>query len=127
MTFLAGRIEIADLTADHHGDDVLFRKLADRRGLDAASVAHDGDIVAQAENLIHLVRDVNDRAALFLEPADLIKQTLGLMLCQRRCWLVHDDNLRVVIGGLDNLHHLCVRDWHRVHHGIRRSVDMLDF
>ena len=52
--------DVADVAADHHPDELAHVRLGDRPGADIAAVAEHGDAVAEAEDLLHAVRDVDD-------------------------------------------------------------------
>ena len=103
---VALRIDAVHLAADHHGDDRGRIDLGNGIRADEAAVAHDRYVVAEREDLFHLVRDVEDGAALVAHLLDLLKQTLRLVLRQRRRWLVHNNDLRVLAGRLDDLQQL---------------------
>ena len=79
-------------------DDVLDHRLAgvssaQRRGDDVLAVAQDRRAVGDARDLVHAVRDVDDRHALGLEPAQEVEQLLDLAARQRRGRLVEDQHL----------------------------------
>ena len=54
------RIEIGKLTTDHLGNNIISRHLTRGPGADILPVAHDCDFIADTENLIHLVRNIDD-------------------------------------------------------------------
>ena len=56
------------------------------------AVAEDGDAVGNLEDLVEVVRDVDDRDLLLLEPADDAEDELRLLLGQRGGRLVHDQD-----------------------------------
>ena len=61
---VARRVALEDGATDHHLDQRrAARHLRQRLGRDVLAVAQDGDGVAQREDLVELVRDVDDRDA----------------------------------------------------------------
>ena len=64
----------------------------DRSGVDAAPVAKHGHHVAQPEDLVEPVRDVDDRHAVAPQEIDDLQQALDLARLERRGGLVHDDD-----------------------------------
>ena len=66
----------------------------DRLGRDEAAVAEHRDPVAEAEDLLHAVRDVDDAEPFGAEPPDHLERRFGLALGQRRGRLVEDDDPR---------------------------------
>ena len=83
---------------------------ADIPGVDHVPVPHHGHHVAEAEDLVQLVRDVDDRDALGLQVVDDLDELLHLIRREAAARLVHDDELRVEGQRLGDLHHLLVRD-----------------
>src|SRR4051812_43729968 len=59
-----------DVTSDHLPYDVGRAGRGDLGRADGLSIAQDGDAVAEAEDLVHFMRDVDDRDAAVLEVAD---------------------------------------------------------
>ena len=104
---LALGIEVGQLTTDHSGNDHIGGQLFCFPGTDILTVAHDGHFVADAENFVHLVRDIDNRNALRLEIVHNPEQRLNLVLRQRRGRLVQNQNLAVCGDRL--------RDFHRLH------------
>ena len=51
---------VGDLAADHAGDQLIRVVIACRAGFDPLTVADDGDVVRDAEDLVHLVGDVQE-------------------------------------------------------------------
>ena len=81
-----------------------------RPGPDHLAVTHDRDLVGDPPDLVHLVRDVDDRGALVAEAAKDPEQPVDLLVAQRRGRLVQDDDLRLVRQRPGQLHHLDLRD-----------------
>src|SRR3712207_295431 len=48
-------IEVTDVATDHQPDQLVLIQLADRQGVHELAVAHDGDAVAYAEDLVEAV------------------------------------------------------------------------
>ena len=95
-------------TADHHADHLVRGRPGPFDGVDAPSVAEHGDGVADGEDLVDLVRDVQDRDAPRLQPADEREQALDLVTGERGGGLVHDEDLRVEHQRLADLDDLLV-------------------
>ena len=72
------REQVADLAADHQGDQLVDVGVRDRERVDVGTVAHHGDRVAQLEDLVEAVRDEHQRAALVAQPAGDGEQPLDL-------------------------------------------------
>ena len=70
---------------------------ATRPGVDAPAVAQDGDAVAEPEDLVEPVGDVDDGDAVAPEEVDDPEQALDLARLERRGRLVHDHH--AVVGG----------------------------
>ena len=89
------REDVVDGAADHHLDDGVLRGVGQKPLAHHLAVAEDGVAVGDAENLIELVADEEDRLALALQEFDEQKELLDLL--GRECGgrLVHDDDLRV--------------------------------
>ena len=89
----------------HAIDKALLRFIGNVAGAHHVPVAHDGDAVAMAQNMIEEMADVNDRHTTIFQPRDQLMQALGLVFRQRRCWFVHDDDARVT-GNRPHYFHL---------------------
>ncbi len=108
---LAGHIlplgeEVGELPAHHLGDDEIGGEALGVPGADVLSVPHDGDLVADAENLVHLVGDVDNGHALGPQLIDDGEEGLHLRRGQGGCGLVQNQHLAVRGDGLGNLHQL---------------------
>ena len=108
---------VGQLRAHHQTDDLIHGQFLGRAGGYPLTVPHDGDIVADAENFLHLMADVNNAAALAAQHIDNAEQMFHLHLGQRRGGLVKYDHLGVIADGLGNLHHLPLANWKRGHDG----------
>jgi len=78
------------------GGDILW-------SADQAAVAHHRDFVGDLEDLVHLVRDVDDRHTFAFEVADDAEQMLGFRFGDRRRRLVHHDDRSVAGDRFGNL------------------------
>ncbi len=76
---------------------------------DELTVPQNSDAVADTENLVHLVRNVNDRYILPTQPLDLIEQGIDLPLGNCRGRFVHDDDLCAYRNRLDDFDQLTLR------------------
>ena len=110
--------------ADHHGDDLFDRGLGGGHGTDVFAVAHDGDTVGDALQLVHLVRNVDDADALGLEAGDDGEELVDLGVVQRRRRLVHDQHARAVGQRLGDLDHLLAGNRQPADRGARVELEM---
>ena len=95
-----------DGPADHH-----LNQLADGSPLhsprsDRVSVSHHGDAIADGKNLLHSVRDVDDRHPLAAQGSDHTKERLDLVVGQGSRRLVHDQEPRLFSEGAGDLDQL---------------------
>ena len=65
-----GREPIGQLAPDHQPDDLFHRQLFCRAGRHPGTITHDRDVVRNSQDFLHLVRDIDDSTALFLEHRD---------------------------------------------------------
>ena len=79
-------------------------------GGDDLAAAQDGGVMAERADLLELVRDVEDRAALGGEAAERREQHLDLLRGEHRGRLVHDDQARVLQQAADDLDALALAD-----------------
>ena len=105
-----GRVLVLDGPAHHHRDHLVAGDVVDIARGDHVPVPHDRHHVAEAEDLVQLVRDVDDRDALALQVVDDLDELLHLISREAAARLVHDDELRVEGQRLGDLDHLLVRD-----------------
>jgi hypothetical protein len=77
---------------------------------DLAAVAEDRARVAQPVDLVHPVRDVDQRAALRAQIVDELEQHFRLAMRQRAGRFVERDHARVAHQRLADLDHLALRD-----------------
>ena len=74
------------------------------------AVAHDGDVIGDAQNLVHLVGDVDDAHAPGRQLFNDLKEVLDLVFCQRGSRLIEHDDLGIVGNRLGDLDHLPLRN-----------------
>ena len=102
-------------TADHGGDQLVHVGLFGGLGHDQVAVAQHRDLVADLEDLVHLVGNVDQRNALRLEHPHHFKQFVNFLHGQRGSGLVQNDHLGVVADRLGDLAHLPLRHRHIAH------------
>ena len=114
-----------DRAADHEADDLGdFRRGGVERG-DILAVAHDGDAVGDALELIHAVGDIDDANAGLFELPDEDEQVVDLRVGQDGGGLVEDKKSCVFMGqGLCNFDHLLLCDRQRLDDGLRVEIQM---
>ena len=94
--------------ADHHSDELGFRRDALIDGADVLSVPQHSYAIAQTENLLELVGDVQDCNAAALKLGDQPEELLHLRLRERGGGLVKDEELRFLRDCPQNLHGLAI-------------------
>ena len=82
-----------EVPPQHGGHEVELRHLGHGADPDGGAVAHDGDAVADREELIELMTDEDRRDAVALQAPDHGEQALDLAVVERRGGLVHDHEL----------------------------------
>ena len=98
------------LAADHRGDQAIVIELRHGSGHDPVPVAEHGHAVADLVDLLQVVRDVEDRDAARLDPADAVEQPLDRMRLERRGRLVEDQEPRPNGKGPGDLDDLLLLD-----------------
>ena len=106
---------VGNLAAYHAGDQLIRVVIGCRAGFDPLAVADDGDVVRDAEDLVHLVGDVQNRYALFPEGEDLLEQYVDLLVTDGRGRLIHNDDRCVARDCLCDLDQLVACDGQLVH------------
>ena len=101
---------LVDRAADHQADELRLGDRGDRPVADLLAVAQADEVVGDAEDLVELVGDEDDRAALGLELRDDAEEVVDLVGRQRRGRLVHDDDLRLVRERAGDLDQVLLRD-----------------
>ena len=97
---------LREWTADHRLDERRFVELAGRARRHVTAVAQDRDGVAQPEDLLHPVADVDHRDAGLAQPSDQLVQLLRLVLREAARRLVEDDDARAASDRGGDLEHL---------------------
>src|SRR5699024_783833 len=110
--------------AYHQADNLVHGQLPGRPCGDPGAVAHDGDVVADAKDLVHLVADVDDAAALVFEHVDDAEQVLYLGLRQGGGRFVKNNDLGIVGYRLGDLDHLPLGDRQGGHDGLGVYADL---
>ena len=87
-------VEVAGDAAEHRRQNHAARSGGGLEQAGVPSVAEHGDAVGNLENLVQVMRDVDHRDRLLLQPADDAKDELCFLLGQRRGRLVHDEDAR---------------------------------
>ena len=87
-------VEIVGNAAEHCGEHLAARGARRLEQAGVPPVAKHGDAVGDLEDLVEVVRDVDDRDRLLLEPADDAEDELRLLLGERGGRLVHDQDAR---------------------------------
>ncbi len=101
-----GRIHVGQFPAHHLGDNLIRGQILRRPGSHIGSVSHNGDIICDALNLIHLMGNVNHGYALIPQIIHNAEERLHLIVGKRRCRLVKDNHPRLLGDGFRNLHGL---------------------
>ncbi len=96
-------IKVFFLITDHLLDDPRYAGVADVTLADKATVAENGDVVANLHQLFEAMRDIDDGHAAALKLRDHLEQHFDLRLAQRRGGLVHDQHAGVFRQGAGNL------------------------
>ena len=115
--------EAARAAADDIFDDLVERQLAHRRGDDMPAVAQDGGAIGDPRDLVHAVRDIDDRHALGLEPAEKGEQLLDLAAGERGRRLVENEDAHVARDRLDDLGELALPGREIPDEGLRIDLD----
>ena len=99
---------ISDLAADHHFDELRLVQILSITRTDVLTIAVNADAVADGEDLVHAVRNVDDRNALCRQLADMLEQQFNLTVGDGGGRLVHDNDLGVDGNCLDDLDQLAL-------------------
>ncbi|MGF6711400.1 hypothetical protein QFZ41_002364 [Luteibacter sp. W1I16] len=103
--------DVADLAADHALHESIAGDALQRVEIgDLAPVAKDRRGIAEFEDLVEAVRDVDHRLALRAKVAHEAEEYVGLAMRQRAGGFVQGEDLRVAQDRLDDLHHLPLAD-----------------
>ena len=112
------RIPVGKFPADHQTDNLIHGQLLGGLGGDPLTVTHDGDVVGNPQNFLHLMGDVDNAAAPASKHIDDLEQMLNLVLRQRGGGLVKDNNFRVIRNCFCNFYHLALGNGHGAHDGL---------
>ena len=105
---------VAQLATDHHLDERIGVGLGRRHRPDRAAVTQDRDALGDGEDLLELVRDVDDGDALISQAADDPEEPLDLAIAERRRRLVHQQQADASASqGAGDLDDLSLRDAER--------------
>ena len=107
---LLRRETVGQFTADHQADDFIHIRFCGAHRLDERTVAHDGDIIRNAEDFLHLMGNVDDAFPLPAQPVNDLHQDIDFFLIQRGSRLVQRDDIAVVGDCLRDVHHLALGD-----------------
>ncbi len=102
-------VKLVDLPSDHFGDDALLILITDIDHPNLLSVTHNGGAVADPENLIHLVRDIDQRDAGRLQIANQLCQPVKFAWRQAGGRFIHGNYFGVIQQRPGNLNDLLLR------------------
>ena len=103
--------------ADHGGDQLVHVGVLGILGHDQVAVTQHRDLVADLKDLIHLMRDIDQRDALRFQHPHHFEELVDLLHGQGGGGLVQNDDLRVVGDGFRDLAHLTLGNRH-IPHGL---------
>ena len=103
-----------DRTADHHVGQRLLRSGGGIGVADVLALAKDCHAVRHGEHLMQLVRDDDDRLAVFFHVAHDGEELFRLLRGEDGGRLVEDQDVRAAVEHLDDLDRLLLRDGHLV-------------
>ena len=89
------RIEITQITANHHCNQFGRIRLGSFPGTYISTVPNNRHSVRDPEEFLHSVGDIDDAYILFLQPVDNLKQLLDFLIGKRGCRLVHHNDVTV--------------------------------
>ena len=95
---------------DHCRDDLAGREIAHGARLDDASIAHYGDAVRDARQLLHPMGDVDDADPSCSQPRNNGEQSFDLAIGERGRRLVHNDDPRMPGQDFGDLNELLLPD-----------------
>src|SRR5208283_6177952 len=101
--------DLVDRPPDHQTDEFPLNGLSDQSFADLLAVAQTGPAVCDAEDLVELVRDEQDRPPVLFQTLDDAEQVLNLARRERCGRLVHNHDARVVRQGPGDLDHMFLR------------------
>ena len=122
------RIYIGKFAADHSRDDLVRRHFGCRPCADIGAVTHDGDIVGDPLDLIHLVRNIDHCHSLVTKVVHDAEEHFNFFVRERGCRFVEDNDLSLVGDRLRDLDRLHLSDGKLRQHclGIEIHTDFLE-
>ena len=113
---------IGNLAADHHFDELSLVEVLGVARTDVLTVAVNADTVADGEDFVHTVRNIDNGNALSGQAADMLEQQLDLTVGDSGGRLVHDNDLGVDGNCLDDLDQLALCNGEVAQLFFRRNV-----
>ena len=104
------RINVCKFTADHLRDDLVSRHFCCRPCTYIGAVTHDGDIIGDPLDLIHLVRNIDHSNALITKIVHDTEQYFNFFVREGGRRFVENDDLRLVRNCLRNFDGLHLTD-----------------
>ena len=117
------RIYLRKLTTDHLRDDIVGAHLGCRPGTDIGTISHDGDVVGDPLDLIHLMRDVDHRNALITQLIHNLEEEIYFLIGKGGRRLIEDDDSRFMGNRLCDLDHLHLSDGERAEQRLRIIIE----
>ena len=117
-------VVVADLTAHHLLDQLVHGGVLQLGGADVPAVPEHGHPVADAVNLLHTVRDIEDSHVALEQLVHHAEELLNLIGGQGGGGFVHDDDLGVVRYRLGNFHDLPLTYAQVQHQSVRIDIDL---
>ena len=114
--------DLVDRPADHHLHQLVFRDLGHGTVADELPVAEHAPAVSDAEDLVELVRDEEDRLAFGFQPLDEGIEFVDFLVRQGGGGFIHDDHARVDGQGTGDGDKVFRRDAQIPQHGARVQV-----
>ena len=96
---VADVVDILHGTADHLVDEVILVHVLDVLGFHISAVFEDGDGIADFDDLLEAVGDIDHGDAVAFELADVIEQYFNLIVLQKSGGLVKDNKADFLIDG----------------------------
>ena len=110
------------ILADHLFDDPGNRDVGGAGRLHQLAIAQHGDVIADLQEFIQLVRDVNDGDAAALQLVDHAEEHFNLGVAQGRGWLIHDQDANILRQRPGNFDDLLLADAQVADRGIRLDI-----
>ena len=125
----AGHVVFHDDLAQHQLDQLFAGgDFAARLGAHHLAVAQHGHVVADLEDFIQAVGDIDDCDALLLQIGDDLKKTAHLLRRERGRRFIHDNDIRLAGQRFGDLHDLALGDAQILDQALRvdRAVDPVE-